>query len=813
MEVAALRRLQGATPHVCELLGCGRNEKINYVVMTLLGPNLSELRKRQPDQKFSLSTTLRVGVQIVTAVRAIHDCGFLHRDIKPSNFAIGADPCTSRTCYMLDFGLARQYTTPTGEVRPARPVAGFRGTVRYASINAHLSKDLGRHDDLWSVFYLLVELATGMLPWRKLRDRDEAGKFKAEYDHKKLIKTLPSEFQSLLGHLEALTYSDKPNYSFILGLFGKATKQLGAQESDPLDWEQDFSVPSATTASVGSPPAVKSPEQAQGREDGREKEGGSRTNVSEVADFVANGNVERSIELVEVKIVPSIPCVEKLCIECDDEKDRKLSVAEPEVMRLREVIEASSSPSSSSPSPSSPSPSSSSSAFIHESAKSSQANKSSFKESGARSENGHHSANNLFSPIHQMVASQASGCTGLKKDSPVYANGVEAHSESEDMRQLPELATAPGLPVANGVCEADIHRPLSRFVLPPSPQPLQRFSTESLDRFFESRPADQTHQLGGAEDLQAEDSNLLENRATGECLADAALLSPSPLEPPVDKFEYETGSDKESSLSSAEEEEGEKRETFTSESSSRRLQERGSSPVVIHPESWLSPPVNAYISSGSSGSLASSHPSSDSSSSRLLAGSHRGQPVKREDPVKRYPTLLHTKGEVEPVGTTLQGVTQLDLPRRHVLKLQPLLPRLDQSESPLSASPQSPPADPFPHGHSDALWPPRDRDVTEAARLPPTPASPPSTRSSPLILSPPRSPTLQRHSFMSPAKRELFPLLPTPAKQRDRKQQQQQTSRPAAPKSLGLIPRPPSSPPPPGHTCLSARRRRYIPVH
>lgn len=45
-----------------------------------------------------------------------------------------------RKVYMLDFGLARQYTTASGEVRQPRSAAGFRGTVRYASINAHKNK-------------------------------------------------------------------------------------------------------------------------------------------------------------------------------------------------------------------------------------------------------------------------------------------------------------------------------------------------------------------------------------------------------------------------------------------------------------------------------------------------------------------------------------------------------------------------------------------------------------------------------------------------------------------------------------------------
>ena len=30
---------------------------------------------------------------------------------------------------------------------------------------------MGRHDDLWSLFYMLVEFAVGQLPWRKIKDK------------------------------------------------------------------------------------------------------------------------------------------------------------------------------------------------------------------------------------------------------------------------------------------------------------------------------------------------------------------------------------------------------------------------------------------------------------------------------------------------------------------------------------------------------------------------------------------------------------------------------------------------------------------
>lgn len=43
---------------------------------------------------------------------------FTHTFIFQSNFAMGRLPSTYRKCYMLDFGLARQYTNTNGEVRP-----------------------------------------------------------------------------------------------------------------------------------------------------------------------------------------------------------------------------------------------------------------------------------------------------------------------------------------------------------------------------------------------------------------------------------------------------------------------------------------------------------------------------------------------------------------------------------------------------------------------------------------------------------------------------------------------------------------------
>nr|XP_055028272.1 tau-tubulin kinase 1 isoform X2 [Misgurnus anguillicaudatus] len=248
MEVAVLKKLQGKN-HVCKFIGCGRNDKFNYVVMQLQGRNLADLRRSQPRGTFSMSTTLRLGKQILESIEAIHSVGFLHRDIKPSNFAMGRLPSTCRKCYMLDFGLARQYTNTNGEVRPPRTVAGFRGTVRYASINAHKNKEMGRHDDLWSLFYMLVEFTVGQLPWRKIKDKEQVGQIKERYEHRMLLKHMPAEFHIFYDHVLDLDYFTKPDYQLLMSVFENSMKERVITENEPYDWEKsgtDTALPTST---------------------------------------------------------------------------------------------------------------------------------------------------------------------------------------------------------------------------------------------------------------------------------------------------------------------------------------------------------------------------------------------------------------------------------------------------------------------------------------------------------------------------------------------------------------------------------------
>lgn len=110
-------------------------------------------------------------------LRDLHECCYLHRDVKPANFTVGPviedGDHQSRIVYMIDFGLCRSYLDSSGKHFAARNRAGFRGTPRYASIDCLRGVDVGRRDDLWSLFYVLIELMVGQLPWRRLNEKKE----------------------------------------------------------------------------------------------------------------------------------------------------------------------------------------------------------------------------------------------------------------------------------------------------------------------------------------------------------------------------------------------------------------------------------------------------------------------------------------------------------------------------------------------------------------------------------------------------------------------------------------------------------------
>lgn len=71
--------------------------------------------------------------------------------------------------------------------------------VAIPNITLLLFQEMGRQDDLWSFFYMMVEFAIGHLPWRKMKDKVQ----KVDWINYLLTK---SEFFTGKCQTEALQY-------------------------------------------------------------------------------------------------------------------------------------------------------------------------------------------------------------------------------------------------------------------------------------------------------------------------------------------------------------------------------------------------------------------------------------------------------------------------------------------------------------------------------------------------------------------------------------------------------------------------------
>lgn len=73
---------------------------------------------------------------MLDSIERLHDHGYVHRDIKPTNFVMGKND-TRNQVFMVDFGLAKEHFDNNGHPMEQQPRADFRGTITYASLNAH----------------------------------------------------------------------------------------------------------------------------------------------------------------------------------------------------------------------------------------------------------------------------------------------------------------------------------------------------------------------------------------------------------------------------------------------------------------------------------------------------------------------------------------------------------------------------------------------------------------------------------------------------------------------------------------------------
>jgi len=89
--------------HVVSVLDLGVDGERRYMALELVrGGSLQD--RIDAEGGLALETTVRVALEVSSALDALHGAGLVHRDVKPANILIDEDGCSRLT----DFGLAKQ---------------------------------------------------------------------------------------------------------------------------------------------------------------------------------------------------------------------------------------------------------------------------------------------------------------------------------------------------------------------------------------------------------------------------------------------------------------------------------------------------------------------------------------------------------------------------------------------------------------------------------------------------------------------------------------------------------------------------------
>eukprot|EP00347_Sterkiella_histriomuscorum_P023821 403333271 len=236
-----------------------------YIAMTQYGMNLQELivSRRILLTKKSI---LQIGIQLVKTIKELHNIGYGHMDIKLDNILINTndfESCLSSQICIIDFGVAKlldqQALTNLVEGQNTQDQI-FEGNINFSSLSQMSCKKPSRIDDLVSIFFMLIYLTKGKLPWvdsNQAKNQDKSQTFqivrqaKSKYHQywldlyvknamsdTKQVKKL-SIFEELICELETLENYEHINYEKIIH---RLANEITNDHAKNIDWVMDWSI-------------------------------------------------------------------------------------------------------------------------------------------------------------------------------------------------------------------------------------------------------------------------------------------------------------------------------------------------------------------------------------------------------------------------------------------------------------------------------------------------------------------------------------------------------------------------------------------
>jgi non-specific serine/threonine protein kinase len=142
-------------PNICQIYEIGEDPSGLFIAMELLeGEPLSDQLQRGA---LNVAEAVSVGLEILSALGALHARGIVHRDLKPSNVFR-----TPHGVKLLDFGLARpELDSALSPATDITRTGTIMGTPRYMAPEAIRGETIDARSDLFAAGAILFEMLAG----------------------------------------------------------------------------------------------------------------------------------------------------------------------------------------------------------------------------------------------------------------------------------------------------------------------------------------------------------------------------------------------------------------------------------------------------------------------------------------------------------------------------------------------------------------------------------------------------------------------------------------------------------------------------
>ena len=233
----ALRRLEREATllgrikhqHIVTLLShdvSARNDVFWLIMEHLEGSSL-DVVMQDPDVSFGEDSLIRLSLQILSALHALHEKNLVHRDVKPANIVklSGID-----VFKLIDLGVAAVVAMRDEEVAQSLITQGtvlsFAGTHGFMPPEAYRDRDkVGAHSDVWSFAATMFFIASRTMPFQA-------------HDEFQWMFVIAGDLSAQAPKLNDVCPLISPRFSEIVakGLH----KQIDHRYSDAMEMHRDF---------------------------------------------------------------------------------------------------------------------------------------------------------------------------------------------------------------------------------------------------------------------------------------------------------------------------------------------------------------------------------------------------------------------------------------------------------------------------------------------------------------------------------------------------------------------------------------------